>query len=76
MRLCLDGDTVVHAAQRPRQPARAAVRLTRALRLVLLAPDIVEATLDGQQGPEVTLARVLKPVPHEWMLQTENDSSD
>ena len=29
--------------------------MTRVLRLTLLAPDIVEAILDGQQGPEVTL---------------------
>ena len=33
--------------------------MTRVLRLTLLAPDIVEAILDGKQGPEVTLARVL-----------------
>ena len=31
--------------------------MTRVLRLTLLAPDIVEAILDGKQGPEVTLAR-------------------
>jgi DNA-binding IscR family transcriptional regulator len=30
--------------------------MTRVLRLTLLAPDIVEAILDGKQGPEVTLA--------------------
>ena len=34
--------------------------MTRVLRLTLLAPDIVEAILDGKQGPEVTLARVLE----------------
>jgi hypothetical protein len=32
----------------------------RVLRLTMLAPDIVEATLDGKQGPEVTLAQVLE----------------
>ncbi len=37
--------------------------MTRVLRLSLLAPDIVEAILDGRQGPEVTLARVLEPFP-------------
>jgi hypothetical protein len=37
--------------------------MTRVLRLTLLAPDIVEAILDGKQGPEVTLARVLEPFP-------------
>jgi hypothetical protein len=29
----------------------------------LLAPDIVEAILDGKQGPEVTLARVFGTFP-------------
>lgn len=40
--------------------------MTRVLRLTLLAPDIVEAILDGRQGPEVTLARVLEPPPFGW----------
>ena len=43
--------------------------MTRVLRLTLLAPDIVEAILDGRQGPEVTLARVLEPFPLEWAAQ-------
>ena len=43
--------------------------MTRVLRLTLLAPDIVEAILDGTQGPEVTLARVLEPWPLEWNEQ-------
>ena len=43
--------------------------MTRVLRLTLLAPDIVEAILDGKQGPEVTLARVLKGFPVEWVGQ-------
>jgi len=40
--------------------------MTRVMRLTLLAPDIVEAILDGRQGPEVTLARLLKGFPVEW----------
>jgi len=40
--------------------------MTRVMRLTLLAPDIVEAILDGKQGPEVTLARVLEPLPVAW----------
>ena len=43
--------------------------MTRVLRLTLLAPDIVEAILDGRQGPEVTLARVLEPFPVAWTEQ-------
>ena len=43
--------------------------MTRVLRLTLLAPDIVEAILDGKQAPEVTLARVLEPFPVEWDTQ-------
>ena len=40
--------------------------MTRVMRLTLLAPDIVEAILDGRQGPEVTLGRLLKGFPVEW----------
>ena len=45
--------------------------MTRVMRLTLLAPDIVEAILDGKQGPEVTLARMLKPFDVEWHEQRE-----
>ncbi|MCA3642805.1 MAG: hypothetical protein IOC63_13260 [Methylobacterium sp.] len=40
--------------------------MTRVLRLTLLAPGIVEAILDGRQGPEVTLARLMEPFPPKW----------
>lgn len=43
--------------------------ITRVLRLTLLAPDITDAILDGSQGPEVTLGRLLKPLPFEWQKQ-------
>ena len=46
--------------------------MTRVLRLTLLAPDIVEAILDGKQGPEVTLARLLEPFPAEWTGQPDH----
>jgi len=45
--------------------------MTRVLRLTLLAPDIVEAILDGKQGSEVTLARVLEAFPVEWSEQRD-----
>ncbi len=47
--------------------------MTRVLRLTLLAPDIVEAILDGRQRPEVTLARLLEPSPLEWDSQRTAD---
>ena len=43
--------------------------MTRVLRLTLLAPDIVEAILEGKQGPEVTLRRLLEPFPAAWASQ-------
>lgn len=43
--------------------------LTRVLRLTLLAPDIVEAILDGRHGPAVTLARLIEPLSLEWAAQ-------
>lgn len=46
--------------------------MTRVLRLALLAPDLVEAILNGQQGPEVTLTRVLEPFPAEWAEQPKH----
>ena len=45
--------------------------LTRTLRLTLLAPEIVEAVLDGRQGPEVTLGRLLEWFPEEWTGQQQ-----
>jgi hypothetical protein len=45
--------------------------MTRVLRLTLLAPDLVEAILDGKQGPEVTLARLLEPFPARWRVQSD-----
>jgi hypothetical protein len=43
--------------------------VSRILRLTLLAPEIVEAILDGRQGPEITLDRLLEPFPVEWERQ-------
>jgi len=40
--------------------------LTRILRLTLLAPEIVEAIVEGSQGAQVTLAILMKPVLAEW----------
>lgn len=40
--------------------------LARLLRLTLLAPDIVEAILDGRNAEEVTLAALREGVAVEW----------
>jgi hypothetical protein len=36
------------------------------LRLTLLAPDIVEAILDGRQSVKMTLANLMQPFPVGW----------
>jgi hypothetical protein len=45
--------------------------VSRVLRLTLLAPDIVEAILDGRQPPEMTLAVLMRPFAVGWREQTE-----
>lgn len=40
--------------------------LARVLSLTLLAPDIVEAILDGRQRLNVTLGTMMLPVPMTW----------
>ena len=40
--------------------------LCRVLRLTLLAPEIVEAIMDGRQPEEVTLPGLMKGFPVEW----------
>ena len=43
--------------------------LGRVLQLALLAPDIVEAMLDGKQPPELGLPRLMEAFPAEWLEQ-------
>ena len=43
--------------------------LCRVLRLTLLAPDIVEAVLDGRQPAALQMDALLKPMPLEWAAQ-------
>ena len=44
--------------------------VSRVLRLSLLAPEIIEAILDGRQPPQITLAGLLKPLPLAWEAQS------
>jgi hypothetical protein len=41
------------------------------LRLTLLAPDVVEAVLDGRHPSGLDLPRLLAPFPVEWSAQRE-----
>ena len=50
--------------------------VSRVLRLTLLAPDIIEAILDGRQPEEMTLPGLLKGVPVEWTTQAAAMSSE
>ena len=43
--------------------------MSRVLRLTLLAPDIVEAILDGRHPPELPTARLFRPFPVGWDAQ-------
>ena len=43
--------------------------LSRVLRLTLLAPDIIEAILDGRQPRSLELSELMRPLPSNWEEQ-------
>lgn len=43
--------------------------VARVLRLTLLAPELIEAILDGRQPRALTLPTLMKPFPIEWKEQ-------
>jgi hypothetical protein len=45
--------------------------VSRILRLTLLAPEIVEAVLDGRQPAEMTLAVLMEPFAVAWQEQLD-----
>ncbi len=48
--------------------------LCRVLRLTLLAPEVVEAIVDGRQPEAVTLPALMKGFPVEWERQLADPS--
>lgn len=65
----LDSGEFATIAELAEREGIASSYMTRVLQLTLLAPDIIEAILDGRQRPEVTLTRLLEPAPVEWSEQ-------
>ncbi len=62
----LKSGTVDTAAELAAAESTDASYVSRALRLTLLAPDLVEAILDGRQGEEVTLTALMVGVAVVW----------
>ena len=58
--------TITELAQREKI---AAPYLTRTMRLAQLAPDLVEAILDGRQPRGLTLEALREPLPSDWSEQ-------
>ncbi len=68
----IDADRYSTIADLAAQEGIAPSYLTRILRLTLLAPDIVDTILEGRQGPNVTLARLMDGFPQEWGRQRKS----
>jgi hypothetical protein len=49
--------------------------MTRVLRLTQLEPAMIEAVLEGRQGCDVTLTRLMEPFPLSWSDQKDTFSS-
>lgn len=66
----LDSGEYTNAAELAESEGIAPSYLTRILQLTLLAPDIVEAIVEGAQSRETTLARALEISAADWTRQT------
>ena len=64
-------DTGVHATLEDLARAKGvhATYVSRVLRLTFLAPETVEAILDGRQSARVELDSLLQGFPLEWEMQ-------
>jgi hypothetical protein len=49
--------------------------VSRVLRLTLLAPDVVEAILNGRQSADMTLAVLMQPFAVDWAAQRKANSA-
>jgi hypothetical protein len=65
----LEGSTYASIAELARAEQINDSYVSRLLRLTLLAPDIVEAILDGRRSLGLQIETLLKPMPVEWEKQ-------
>lgn len=65
----LESDEFANVAELAGREGITQAHVTRVLRLTLVAREIVEAILDGYQGPVVTLTQVLEPFASKWAEQ-------
>ena len=62
----LENGDVANVSELARREGQERAFLFRALSLVNLAPDIIEAILDGKEPSTVTLSRLRKGFPNDW----------
>lgn len=62
----LENGEVANVSELARREGQERAFLFRALSLVNLAPDIIEAILDGKEPSTVTLSRLRKGFPNDW----------
>jgi len=65
----LESGDVANVSELARREGQERAFLFRALSLVNLAPDIIEAILDGTEPPTITLSRLRKGFPDDWNEQ-------
>ena len=65
----VESGDVANVSELARREGQERAFLFRALSLVNLAPDIIEAILDGKEPSTVTLSRLRKGFPDDWDAQ-------